>query len=1429
MSAPQWITNSGSLGITKELEPFNYNLGIISGSFRANFSIVSGKLPPGLRLIKSDNTKGYPICRIVGAPLPVSEETIFIFNIRCSNELGQLADRTFSITVTGEDAPRPFVPSLPNQSLGEYFDGTWVDIDITAFDPDITDTLTYTLVGGTLPTGLSINNIAHIVGYVDPAVFAIGVVRFDVDLFDTNTFDQNQTDNVIIYTFAIRVSDGKIDVITNYKVTFYKGEVTLVDTSYYNSNQTVIVGQHVPVLLNRDTDIATVSDENFFYYQFLGKDFDDVNSTTNNLGYEILPVLPLPTIIGTTVNPIITLNSSIRINNIVIPLSDFPTVYTVATDITTAAAYNETLANVSAEASSGKLLIYIGDSSIVIENEVNFPLTDLGITPGTYQRNTSDPDGFVTANINKLLPASLKLNSSTGWLYGYIDPITTGEEKYIFYVRVYKKTSEPSNIVFEVDYGCELPFTIVNDSSQNKIDSLFLDARATDFTNKTIVLTKQEFFDPTYYGYETDPLNINLDGWYDPSGNIIHGWTLSSVIPNYRAGIWRIVKSVVRQNAVSLPYGTVIEMKSMDTIAVGMPVSGVGIDADTIVVSVDIPNKFVFISKPTIANIPISSDLTFGGTNYYLDFVQPIPQGCLIFVDKFTGYGSSQYQERKVKLLYESLTSFGSTGPETPVMVSTSAINSVIVESTRGIDIGYTIVGVDIVGTPTVLAIDRTSKQITMSSVQSLVATEILTFLSPQTVPHYTRNVDNPFSSLWKRILTVTNSNNYLITWITQPDLGVVTSGVPSTLSVHATNSSDTEISYSIIPYIEHTMLSSAINQNIIQLDSVDGILVGMPVISTQVDIPLSTVVVSVDEVNNIIKLSSLQTLPNNTVLRFTSDDLPRGLEFTNFGNFEGRASHQHLLLNDGTTFDKDITTFDRKYVVSVRASLHLNDPIRREIYKDRSFTFYIADYKRKPSSNLYLEFLLNGVDRDKIRTAIFNDKIVPDEHIYRLSDHWFGRQNTYRMLVAYGINTATDSDLIGAIAAYHHTKQYLFTDLRWAQSLTSTGEVEYEVIYINPVDRFTTENGTQLSGSISTSQINIPITADNSYITADDDLTYVSDSKIMELYPASLPNMREQIKNKLSRNTKRLLANWLIDQDGKCIDAVPLLYVKPGFGKKILYKLQLSLQLTNINAITDRYLWDDGLALNFDKSLNQYYLNKLTTFDQIISVENIVSIVDFAVETPFYQINNANAYDLGALGLIDGYRGDLNNKLLVFFKQELYTNPDGSPIDFNMSDELYDGWVRVTPYEEQIYGENYEPFTVIPGFQEHFINPTIDYQRAGIWRILIGSNGIVTLDFVSPLQYINSSPYTSVGVTSGVKHGGTVVSLVAPETLGSAYTVPGFIDKEIVSAELKTTFDDNTTKFFSNSTDEYLKKDVGSKYTVFKRKYFIESGIVSV
>ena len=174
MAQPVWITPAGSLGTIPEGVFFQVPLLAEEPDLGETiyYTVIAGTLPAGVQCEQTGLIAGIPkaVASIQGVPSEVSNDVVSKFAVRAyttqtvngTTVINRLADRTFTLTVTGQDAPEFITPA---GNIATYYDGSQVnDLQIEYTDTDPSDLVVVRLVAGKLPPGLSIsatgNNIS---------------------------------------------------------------------------------------------------------------------------------------------------------------------------------------------------------------------------------------------------------------------------------------------------------------------------------------------------------------------------------------------------------------------------------------------------------------------------------------------------------------------------------------------------------------------------------------------------------------------------------------------------------------------------------------------------------------------------------------------------------------------------------------------------------------------------------------------------------------------------------------------------------------------------------------------------------------------------------------------------------------------------------------------------------------------------------------------------------------------------------------------------------------------------------------------------------------------------------------------------------------------------------------------------------------------
>ena len=278
----KWITPAGNIQILEERITIEIVLEAESDIGNVEYSLISGRLPRGLRL--DGNI-------IKGSPVEVIKFTTSRFVIRATDE-NDIKDRTFSLSVDGSDAPewvtREGFLKVGNGDNFFVLDNARVDFKLEAVDSDITagDKIEFYLVpnSGELPPGLSLSRDGVISGFTEPILSVqyrdelvgaydtgsfdtkpLDSIRknsngYDTFFFDTQTFDYNEPSQAPrklsrFYTFSVAVTDEINTVTRIFKIfvvsdEFLKADNNLVqvDTNLFRADNSAF---RVPLWITR--------------------------------------------------------------------------------------------------------------------------------------------------------------------------------------------------------------------------------------------------------------------------------------------------------------------------------------------------------------------------------------------------------------------------------------------------------------------------------------------------------------------------------------------------------------------------------------------------------------------------------------------------------------------------------------------------------------------------------------------------------------------------------------------------------------------------------------------------------------------------------------------------------------------------------------------------------------------------------------------------------------------------------------------------------------------------------------------------------------------------------------------------------------------------------------------------------------------------
>jgi hypothetical protein len=550
---------------------------------------------------------------------------------------------------------------------------------------------------------------------------------------------------------------------------------------------------------------------------------------------------------------------------------------------------------------------------------------------------------------------------------------------------------------------------------------------------------------------------------------------------------------------------------------------------------------------------------------------------------------------------------------------------------------------------------------------------------------------------------------------------------------------------------------------------------------------------------------------------------LPQGLKLLSDGAISGRCSFQSFSIDGGaTTFDVDLssrgfvsapTVFDRNFNFTVIATNSSGSAS-----SERVFSLAVDIRTPEPYENLYVRCTPDQTSRNKLFRIIDNTDIFPSDLMYRNNDPFWGKRRDLTALIAYGVSASKAEEYISAMQDRHYTKKFFFGDYGMSLARDTSDNVIYEVVWVDLIEetRAYKKGVKQVSPARS---VNLP-----NQIVGWEDL--VNGNTTLNINDSVL--MTRDITDALGVTDPNTLPEWMtsVQKDGTVLGyatKVPLAYVRPGEGERVLFRLNRGAasgmipDIKEIPFVVDRYILDSNLSAYFDYDTGKFQNHRYTTFDLTpTSSEDLLPIetVDFAVEVPFNYINGRSiSFIENELGGLDNVITSYTGKTVVFAKQEQYVGYDTDP--------LTEGWERVVQFYDDVGGysrNNFAESEIIPGYVESGADPLLENQRAGIWLITVDDNGLVKLEFQQEIGPAGSSSTGVLQVRYGSKYGGNLIRYSVSSQIPPK-TVPDYaiLDTGVVEIVDGTTFDSNSTRFL-NGVDSYQLPDSGDKYLKFPK-----------
>jgi len=289
-----WETPPGSLGTIPNGKFYSLPLKAVDVHNRkVTYSFLSGQLPPGMQVVAAGSLQGVPTLLTA---TQVNASQSFRFTIRATNSSGNISDQAFNITVTNVFGP---VIEPTRTFLGTFFDGSYYSQQLSVNQLNANVQITWSIVQGELPVGVTLDSNGLISGYIHPVKVAgsYGPANYDSYIVDpaTNTITQraqydsapyefNQANQNLAYNFIVEAFDGANYDIQPYTINVISRGGFTADSTVTVDNDIVTIDStdiYAPILLTTNRNLPVARQDSYYAYKFEGYDFQDDALTYN--------------------------------------------------------------------------------------------------------------------------------------------------------------------------------------------------------------------------------------------------------------------------------------------------------------------------------------------------------------------------------------------------------------------------------------------------------------------------------------------------------------------------------------------------------------------------------------------------------------------------------------------------------------------------------------------------------------------------------------------------------------------------------------------------------------------------------------------------------------------------------------------------------------------------------------------------------------------------------------------------------------------------------------------------------------------------------------------------------------------------------------------------------------------------------------------
>lgn len=279
MANPIWLTGQGqrlvNLGTVTEGSYFEYTLDAYDPKGGpVSYKFLAGELPPGIRInsnsaVSTGFIQGGPYLNTVA-----NKTASYDFTVRATDQNGLVSDKSFELTIANINPPVIITPV----NLGQVFDGSYYNLQLEATELNPYAKLTWSILSGSLPSGLSLTTDGLINGFIMPlpTISNTGLQGFNATPFNEFGYENNAKYQNDTYKFTVSVFDGANEAQLTYVLRVAAKDLFTADSTFNTVDNTYLTVDHdniyTPIMTTPSQTLPQVRSNSKFAFQFQAVD-----------------------------------------------------------------------------------------------------------------------------------------------------------------------------------------------------------------------------------------------------------------------------------------------------------------------------------------------------------------------------------------------------------------------------------------------------------------------------------------------------------------------------------------------------------------------------------------------------------------------------------------------------------------------------------------------------------------------------------------------------------------------------------------------------------------------------------------------------------------------------------------------------------------------------------------------------------------------------------------------------------------------------------------------------------------------------------------------------------------------------------------------------------------------------------------------------